>query len=155
MILTCPACATRYQTDATKFPAQGRNVRCAKCGHVWMQAPPAPEMEEGVVAADVAPQPAASGHDRQDTPQPEYRPDPTRPTSGQRRISRVWRRGLPAVLALVAGWLIFIAIIIAIGWTGMTFRQQIASTWPQAASLYSMIGMPVNTRGIEFQKVTL
>src|SRR5512135_1482906 len=43
MILTCPQCATRYQVDADKFPPAGRNVRCAKCGHVWHQLGPAPE----------------------------------------------------------------------------------------------------------------
>src|SRR5258706_14061376 len=43
MILTCPQCATRYQVDANKFPASGRNVRCAKCGHVWHQLGQMPE----------------------------------------------------------------------------------------------------------------
>jgi predicted Zn finger-like uncharacterized protein len=43
MILTCPACATRYQTDEAKFPPDGRQVRCAKCSHVWHQAAPVPE----------------------------------------------------------------------------------------------------------------
>src|SRR6185295_4338278 len=43
MILTCPQCATRYQVDGAKFPAAGRNVRCAKCGNVWHQLGPVPE----------------------------------------------------------------------------------------------------------------
>ena len=38
MILTCPACGTRYQADEAKFPPDGRMVRCAKCSHVWHQA---------------------------------------------------------------------------------------------------------------------
>jgi predicted Zn finger-like uncharacterized protein len=45
MILTCPNCSTRYQADATKFLPAGRNVRCAKCAHVWLQMPPPPEPE--------------------------------------------------------------------------------------------------------------
>ena len=43
MILTCPQCATRYQVDGAKFPGAGRNVRCAKCGHVWHQLGPCRE----------------------------------------------------------------------------------------------------------------
>ena len=38
MILTCPSCGTRYSVDGAKFPAAGRTVRCAKCGHSWHQA---------------------------------------------------------------------------------------------------------------------
>ena len=43
MILTCPSCDTRYSVDGTKFPSQGRTVRCAKCGHSWHQDAEAPE----------------------------------------------------------------------------------------------------------------
>src|SRR6185312_4081356 len=49
MILTCPNCATRYQADAAKFQPAGRNVRCAKCSHVWHQdAPPSESIAEPV-----------------------------------------------------------------------------------------------------------
>jgi predicted Zn finger-like uncharacterized protein len=40
MIVTCPACATRYQVDPTTIGPQGRTVRCSKCGHSWTQTPP-------------------------------------------------------------------------------------------------------------------
>src|ERR1700687_5839812 len=43
MILTCPSCRTRYQADSAHFVTPGRNVRCAKCGHVWFQAAPTPD----------------------------------------------------------------------------------------------------------------
>src|SRR5215510_10047080 len=45
MILTCPSCSTRYQADGARFVAPGRNVRCAKCGHVWFQTAPSAEPE--------------------------------------------------------------------------------------------------------------
>jgi predicted Zn finger-like uncharacterized protein len=44
MILTCPACATRFQVDPTTFGAAPRRVRCSMCRHVWHQEPlPEPE----------------------------------------------------------------------------------------------------------------
>src|ERR1041385_3844871 len=58
MILTCPSCDTRYSVDAAKFPAAGRNVRCAKCGHSWHQAGEAPALEPGQ-EAEQAPTAAA------------------------------------------------------------------------------------------------
>jgi predicted Zn finger-like uncharacterized protein len=59
MILTCPECTTRYQTDASQFAPDGRKVRCAKCGHVWLQMPPAPEPEAGLEDASETPEPEA------------------------------------------------------------------------------------------------
>jgi predicted Zn finger-like uncharacterized protein len=42
MILTCPACATRFRVAGPEFDgAAGRTVRCGNCGHVWRESPPA------------------------------------------------------------------------------------------------------------------
>jgi predicted Zn finger-like uncharacterized protein len=40
MILTCPACDTRYSADPASLGPYGRTVRCAKCNQTWTQAPP-------------------------------------------------------------------------------------------------------------------
>ncbi|MCJ8191179.1 zinc-ribbon domain-containing protein [Sphingomicrobium aestuariivivum] len=55
MILTCPACATRYNVKAGAIPPEGRTVRCANCGHKWHAEP-----EEAPADAVPAPEPVAS-----------------------------------------------------------------------------------------------
>jgi predicted Zn finger-like uncharacterized protein len=43
MILTCPACTTRYRVDEREFEGSaGRVARCANCGHLWYERAPSP-----------------------------------------------------------------------------------------------------------------
>ncbi len=57
MIIECPSCLTNYETPA-EIPLKGRNVRCAKCSHVWlvkpndMPLPPEPADSELTVPSD-------------------------------------------------------------------------------------------------------
>jgi hypothetical protein len=51
-------------------------------------------------------------------------------------------------VGVAAGWAGLAALILVIGWSAMHFRQQIATLWPQSASLYAALGQPVNTTGL-------
>ncbi len=56
--------------------------------------------------------------------------------------------------ALAGGWLGLVAVVLLIGWAAVSYRQQVATLWPQSASLYSALGMPVNARGLTFADVS-
>jgi len=58
-----------------------------------------------------------------------------------------------AMLAVVAGWIGLIALIAAIGYAAMRYRQEIAVIWPQSAGVYSAMGIKLNPQGIDFTKV--
>lgn len=56
MILTCPACDTRYVVKDGAIPPGGRQVRCASCKHSWHQDPEAgeqPAEEQSIAEAAV------------------------------------------------------------------------------------------------------
>lgn len=160
MILTCPNCATRYSVDGAKFPAEGRTVRCSKCGQSWHQPGEQPEVEAPVAAPEPVPQAR---------PEPEIQPQPeperetaiggyavnAAPTRSFAPASAVpdERRGLLPKLAVVAGWLGLIAVVVLIALSAVRYRQDIAVIWPQSAGVYSSLGMPVNTSGIDFRQV--
>lgn len=56
MIISCPACATRYVVPDSAIGVEGRTVRCAKCHHSWFQE--GPEIATPPVQQP-APEPAA------------------------------------------------------------------------------------------------
>lgn len=52
MILTCPACDTKYVVKDGAIPPAGRQVRCASCKHSWHQDPEPTLAEQESVAVD-------------------------------------------------------------------------------------------------------
>ncbi len=136
MILTCPLCATRYLSDGRIFTPTGRNVRCVKCGHVWFQTPPGPETE----------------------PEPELQVSaPAQTTSAVVHdagfTSPARKSGLAAEFVNALGWAALILLVLALGGATVKYRQTIASLWPQTATFYAALDMPVNLRGIEIAGV--
>ena len=53
MILTCPACQTRYVIKDGAIPPAGRQVRCASCKHSWHQDPETDLGEQSLAEAAI------------------------------------------------------------------------------------------------------
>jgi len=147
MILTCPQCSTRYQADAARFPPSGRNVRCAKCGHQWLQIPPPPEPDVAVVTPEIVDQPAPVAVPREtrspaSESAPEF-PPPAAQTSQARTRIPGW-----------AGWAGLGVLLVLVALAFFSFRTAVLARWPQSASLYKAVGLPANVSGIQLDGVT-
>ncbi|HYV87781.1 MAG TPA: DUF3426 domain-containing protein [Candidatus Polarisedimenticolia bacterium] len=119
MIVSCPACSTRYLVEPSALGSDGRVVRCAKCEHSWYQTPP-DDMPHQV---DLAIPPAGSV------------PLPPRPRAG---FGASRGAGLPLLI------LVLLALAVA---GGYFLRERIVAQWPKTAQLYELIGLPTKAVG--------
>lgn len=153
MILTCPSCQTRYTVDAAKFPPQGRDVRCARCGNVWHAEPqaevsPEPEIVAAPVVApvpEVAPEPPREAFLRSEERDPEPQPSVVAPAEAVTAPS--WHRAW----LLRAGWIGLAAVVILVGVVATVYRHQVVAHWPQSASLYAKLGMKVPSSALKIE----
>ncbi len=154
MILTCPACGTRYRVGKKDLAApDGRTVRCANCGHIWRQVAPAPEARSDEAAAGVEALPGEPGV--RTVPDPlsasrfELSPGPSPPasptTTDERRVGTAALRWGAAILVLI------IVTVLA----GIFASNYLAAVWAPAGRLYASIGLPVEpaAAGLAIEKI--
>ena len=148
VIVSCPACATRFSLDASLLGPTGRNVRCAKCGHRWRQEAPAPieplEPEPEVEAApssQMAPGLAALLGGREPKPVPAANvvvPPKLKPAAPKRRVG-VWP------------WILLLGILCGLAVAAYIYQGPIARMFPVAGSLYQLLGLGESNPAHELQ----
>ncbi len=141
MILSCPTCSTRYLVDPLAIGAEGRQVRCARCGHVWRQAAPSEETTAPVAEEDV---PVLRGPARARALPPGSTLPALRQAPRRRASGLAWL----ALVLVVAGALAALA----------AFRLQFIAIWPPAAELYRLAGIDDSAQpgqGLDIRDVRL
>jgi len=145
MIITCPACSTRYLIDPRALGVTGRTVRCTQCQHTWAQLPP----EDAPRRVDLPPPDAMA------PPPPRAIPPPQPQTATQIVVPRgapppPRRRSIVAPLAIV----LVILIVLGLLWNQ---RALIVANFPGAAPIYAALGAQVGgdaRGGLQFGKIT-
>jgi predicted Zn finger-like uncharacterized protein len=180
MILTCPACATRYIVDPAAIGATGRTVRCARCQHSWHQDLPDDQLVQKVtrpaeapvapaaVAPPVMPTVSSAFEDRPAREEPVEETAPEAPPDAMpsfmgRPEPLGGDRHLPALVKpkrrlspLVIGWAALVLVVVLLI-AGLWFaRGPLVAAWPPLGRLYELAGMPVDTKvfGLEVRNLT-
>ena len=140
MIVACPSCATRYDYPASRFSGAGTMVRCARCGHSWIES-------RAAEVIDIPARSTLSDADPDADREIKRLVDASRAAQEQfeteRRNRQKRRRGWAAFAAAAAAPLMLAVI----------FPEQIVRTAPAAARLYEQTGMPVNIYGLEIRHI--
>ena len=137
MRIVCPSCAAVYDVpDGRLVP--GQFVRCARCSANWaaLDEPtfperalsgPAPPEVSVLVMAD----PVPISRKTEAVPASEM---PSAPSS--RPLS-----ALAATPAVIAGWIVTVAILIGLVWATVTWRNEVMRAWPPSERLFGVIGL--------------
>ncbi len=172
MLITCPTCASSYRIKAAKIGPEGRSVRCAACRETWFLTPAdavgegdepgldgtAPLVSDPI--ADAAWMEAAMAV-REATAEAEAAPpaaDKPRRTPPKRvgRFAGLAKRGAgrgagrPWPISPVA--LLGLAVLAALPVLCLA-RGGVVAVMPRTASLFAIVGLPVNRRGLEIRDV--
>ncbi len=106
-------------------------VRCVQCGHSWHQSPPAD------LALKALPDYSQSGT----LDIEEFKP---RATQSQRVF---W-------VGQLVGWLLLMGVMIGLSSGAFVYRVEIVKLWPESSTLYTALGISVNTRGLTFRNAS-
>ena len=103
-------------------------------------APLAPGPESDAVAPDRPPPTRGPARSWPMDPEPASRPRrfrPRRPPPGEAEEEGEARPGA----GLAIGWVLSIALVLAVGWATYHFHAEIIAAWPPAARLYQALGV--------------
>jgi predicted Zn finger-like uncharacterized protein len=149
VIVSCPACATRFSLDASLLGPSGRNVRCAKCGHRWRQEAPAPiEPLPTVEPVTLEPEPqmapglaALLGGARDAKAAAAATvvvPPKLRPAQPKRKVG-AWP------------WILLLGILCGLAVAAYIYQGPIARMFPATQSIYQWLGFGESDPAIELK----
>ncbi len=122
MIVSCPACESRFEVDQAQLGPDGRIVRCGKCSNCWHQMP-------------------------EDDPRAALAEEPTPPPIRRRPAPPPRKRGYGTLI----GWILLLLFVGGVAAGGWLERERIVAEFPQLRDVYALLGVPVEPPGPIFK----
>ena len=147
MIVSCPSCATRYDLPGNSVAADGSVIRCAHCGHSWLES-------SAVEVIEIRPDPVpALPAPVDDDDSYELDIEALRLTKASLAAERQHLEARQIKKARTRGWYALTAGIAAVIAGVLMFPQHIVPYAPGAMKLYQLAGIEVNVRGFEIRDI--
>lgn len=144
--IACPSCGARYDVAAGVIGAAGKNVRCARCGTVWLARPEPAESEPLLPQWPEPPPPKVRdlGDDEPLPRPPRRREAPSAPPPVVAPVEdepearpRARRVGAGAAIA----WVVTLVLLAGAGYGAVRYPHAVIDAWPASARLYAMLGL--------------
>jgi predicted Zn finger-like uncharacterized protein len=142
MIVACPSCATRYDFPASRFSGTGAMVRCAECGHSWIES-----RDLAVIDVQARTTPATIDAD------PHADREIKRLVDASRAAREVFEAQRRAQQRRMRGWAIFAGAVILPAVLAMVFPEPVVRAAPSTVRFYEKVGIAVNIYGLEIRRI--
>ena len=147
MIIACPACSTRYDVPSNRLASDNALMRCASCGHSWIEARDVGIRDAEIIDVSPARLPARR------EPVHESDSEVARLIEATREAQGTFKAARQARLKHLRGWGALAAFIALPFAAAAAFPENVVTLAPAAAPLYQRIGMDVNIYGLEIRNL--
>jgi predicted Zn finger-like uncharacterized protein len=160
MKIICPSCQANYEVADQALGANGRNMRCAACGHYWFQKPPSHEdaiTDENKNTIRVEKETRTKKNPKAN-PKTKARANSKSkalPIHQEMRKRANEKVRLTHIGAIAIGWIFALALFGLMIFSMIQNRLNIVHKWPKSASFFAMLGAPINLYGLEIKNVEI
>ena len=132
-------------------------MRCAACGHSWYVAPQLvlSQPADAAMATFVEGPASQGGLTREQIERQRQAAAPPLSTAARARARQVERQKKERIKQAAIAWGVAGGALALSASLALGMRQDIAKMWPNTASAYAAIGMPVNITGLEFNQISV
>jgi len=147
MIISCPSCATGYDLPENSLTVDGTVIRCANCGHSWLES-------SAIEVIDATPEPTVNLPAMvPDEDGYELEIEALRLARASMAAEREHKEQQARKRANAKGWGILGGCMAAGLAAFALFPQQIAKYAPGTIALYEKAGIDINFRGFEIRNI--